>query len=380
MSRSVPTDGLFSQLKRLLLIAGAHPIGWAVSTVVVSVVLAALDTLGIAAMMPLTQLITGADADSGVLAVIAGIAGTSDPTVLIPLVAATVAVLFIVKSLAAIAFRWWLLGRTTRVSADAATALLRGYVLAPYAAHRSRRLREIYRNITDAVTQATSVLMAVVSICTDLFVLAAITIVLAIASRWSRSSRSRVRHIRGGSATSDAPEAGAPGRGTRGGQSAVVAVPHAEPRRFPRGAPDVQGRRLRPWLSPCPSARCAQSGATSGSSPTFLATRSRSASSSRSRPFRCTCSRPVPRRRRSSCSASSRPLPCVHCPTLTRVAANLAIIRIGSVGLRIFLAASDELRRGGVHDETAPRFDAILGRYRHRRARVSVIRTLKPPC
>ncbi|WP_169053831.1 ABC transporter ATP-binding protein [Agromyces sp. H66] len=144
--------------------------------------MAALDTLGVAAMVPLTQLIGGADTDTGALAVIADTFGTDERTALIPVVAALVAVLFVLKSLASIGFRWWLLGRTTRVSADSAAALLRGYVLAPYASHRTRRLREIYRSVNEAVSQSTSVLLATVSIGTDFFVLIALTAVLAVTS------------------------------------------------------------------------------------------------------------------------------------------------------------------------------------------------------
>lgn len=182
MGKRARTESLLSQLRRLLAAAGAHPAAWVATTVLVSLILAGLDTLGVAAMVPLTQLISGAETDSGFLAAISNIIGTTDPSVLIPIVAATVAVLFVVKSLASIAFRWWLLGRTTRVSADAASALLRGYVLAPYVDHKARRLREIYRSVNESVAQSTSVLLAVVSISTDVAVLIAISAVLVIAS------------------------------------------------------------------------------------------------------------------------------------------------------------------------------------------------------
>jgi ABC-type multidrug transport system fused ATPase/permease subunit len=182
MEGSPPRRSLVAQLEHLLTLANARPGEWIASTVVVSVILAALDMLGVAAMVPLTQLLSGADPDTGALAVIADVFGTTDTTALIPIVAGAIAVLFIVKSLAALAFRWQLLGRTSRVSALAATALLRGYVLAPFAAHRSRRLSEVYRNINDSIVQASSVLLALVSIVTDLAVLVAITAVLAFAS------------------------------------------------------------------------------------------------------------------------------------------------------------------------------------------------------
>ena len=130
--------------------AGASPRGWVVSTVAASLVLAALDTLGVAAMIPLTQLIAGAPPDSGALGVIADIVGTTSPPILIPLVATSSQCCSSSRAWRRSCFRWWLLGRTTRVSALVVAELMRRYVLAPYAHHRSRRLSEIYRNITRA--------------------------------------------------------------------------------------------------------------------------------------------------------------------------------------------------------------------------------------
>ena len=106
--------------------------------------------------------------------------GTTDPAVLIPAVAMLVALLFVVKSATALVFRWWLLGRTTRVSALSSAELMRLYVLAPYSDHRSRRMSEVYRNITDATNQSASVLLGVMSMIADVLVVVAITIILAI--------------------------------------------------------------------------------------------------------------------------------------------------------------------------------------------------------
>jgi len=171
---------LLPQLRALLVLADARPAGWVASTIGASLVLAALDSLGIAAMIPLTQLITGADTDTGVLGWISEVTGRSTAQELIPLVAGVVAVLFIGKSVAALAFRWWLLGRTTRVGATLSRGMFRRYVLAPYADHRTRRLTEVYRNITTSTGQSTGVLLATISMCTDLMMLVAITAVLAV--------------------------------------------------------------------------------------------------------------------------------------------------------------------------------------------------------
>jgi ABC-type multidrug transport system fused ATPase/permease subunit len=134
-------------------------------------------------MVPLMQLVTGSTTGPGI-GVLSDWLGTSDVQVLLPVVAAIVGGAFIVKSLGALGFRWWLLGRTTRVSAESSAELMRRYVLAPYRAHRARRLSELYRNINDATNQASSVLLAIVSLFSDVLVLIAITLVLAVTSPW----------------------------------------------------------------------------------------------------------------------------------------------------------------------------------------------------
>lgn len=180
MARSPGEPSLAAQLRMMLEMADARPWRWVSSTVVLSVLLAALDTLGVAAMVPLTQLIAGADPTSGVLGVISSALGTTDPATLIPAVAGIVAGLFVVKSAAALVFRWWLLGRTTRVSALSSAELMRRYVLAPYSDHRTRRTSEVYRNISDATTQSASVLLGVMTLLADALVVVAITVILAI--------------------------------------------------------------------------------------------------------------------------------------------------------------------------------------------------------
>ena len=140
---------LLPQLRALLVLADARPAGWVASTVGASLVLAALDTLGIAAMIPLTQLITGTDTDTGVLGGISDFTGRSTAQELIP---------------ARRRHRRRPVRRQERrgarvplVAARAhhpclghsrAAELMRRYVLAPYADHRTRRLSEVYRNIT----------------------------------------------------------------------------------------------------------------------------------------------------------------------------------------------------------------------------------------
>ncbi|KRE25832.1 ABC transporter ATP-binding protein [Agromyces sp. Soil535] len=181
MARAERERSLSEQLRMMLAMAGADPARWVFGTIAASLVLAGLDTLGVAAMVPLTQLLTG-DTDSWFVTWISETLGTTELSTLIPVVALFITLVFIVKSIGSIIFRWWLLGRTTRVSALSSAELARRYALAPYADHRSRRMSEVYRNINDATNQSASVLLGVVSIATDGLVLIAITAVLAIVS------------------------------------------------------------------------------------------------------------------------------------------------------------------------------------------------------
>ena len=178
MARGGRERSLTAQLRTVLGMAGAEPKRWVLGTVGASLLLAALDTIGVAAMVPLTQLLTG-DTESWLVARISEALGTTELSTLIPAVAVLITIVFIVKSIGAIAFRWWLLGRTTRISALSSAELARRYALAPYADHRSRRISELYRNINDATVQSASVLLGVVSLVSDVVVLAAIVAVLA---------------------------------------------------------------------------------------------------------------------------------------------------------------------------------------------------------
>ncbi|MFC4139885.1 MULTISPECIES: ABC transporter ATP-binding protein [unclassified Microbacterium] len=183
MADSVHSSRLLPQLGTLLRVTGASPRRWMTLTVIASVVLAGLDMVGVAAMVPLMQLATTDGQPQGAfLEWLVGLIGTSELSVLLPLVAGLVAATFIVKSAGSLAFRWWMLGRTTKISALASAELMNRYVLSPYAAHRQRRLSELYRNINDSTNQASSVLLALVTLCSDVLVLVAITIVLAFSS------------------------------------------------------------------------------------------------------------------------------------------------------------------------------------------------------
>lgn len=173
---------ILEQLKYAFSLIDSPVRGWMIVAVFGSVGIAALDTLGVAAMIPLMQVITG-DVSSGAAGTISQITGITNPPTLVVLIAAVVATAFVLKSVCTIAFRWWLLGRTTRLGAVASSNLLQRYALAPYASHRQRRVGEIHRSLSSSVSQTFGqVAMGYIGILADVLNILMIGVVMLVVS------------------------------------------------------------------------------------------------------------------------------------------------------------------------------------------------------
>lgn len=152
-------------------------------SIIGSLIVAALDMIGVAATLPLMQVVTGGNATSGPAQTVGSIIGTYEPRTLILATASLVACAFVLKSLVTVAFRWWQLGFTTQLEADASTELMRRYVEADYSAHRNRELAEVNRSIVSFVPQTFSqVVQGALNWITDALTIAAIVTVLFFVS------------------------------------------------------------------------------------------------------------------------------------------------------------------------------------------------------
>lgn len=352
MAREAGGKSLRSQLGQLLGLAGANPKSWIFGVVIGSIGLALLDTLGVAAMAPLMQLVTTGSADTDVLAFVSDTVGVSSPQALIPIVAGIVAGLFILKSVCALLFRWWILGRTTRISALASSQLMRMYILAPYADHRSRRTSEIYRNVSDSTAQSTSVLLAVTALFTDGLVLVALAMVIAVVSptvllvtavifgvlifgvqRMLRNRQSRIGEEVSASALQSWQYLMPALDGFREARLSSSANTFADGYETAKLRTAHAGRQLA-ILSDAPR-YLLEIGfvlAIIGISAVLSSTTSPETTLTVLGVFG---------------AASIRAL-----PTMNRVASSLATIRTGRIGLEIVTGTADELRHGGMHDET----------------------------
>jgi ABC-type multidrug transport system fused ATPase/permease subunit len=174
---------LITQLRTVRGLVHGPVKGWVLLAVLGSCLIAGLDMLGVAAMLPLMQLVTGAEPTEGALGYVSRLVGTTESQALVIAVALIVGLAFALKSLLTVGFRWWLLGHTTALEADAATEMMRRYVSAPYWAHREREISVIYRNIASAVSQTFGqVVLGLIGMLADVLTLIAIGTVLLFVS------------------------------------------------------------------------------------------------------------------------------------------------------------------------------------------------------
>jgi len=168
-------------LGALMRLAGVRAVPWIAVAVVLMLLQTALSTIPVVAMIPLMSLISGGGVDAGVVGVLAGWLGTTDPRVVIPLFALCIAVLFIVCSGLSVLLVWWQGGRSARLGVAANTAMLQAYAAEPYVSHRRRSDAEILRNVGGTAIVGAA-LTGVLTVYTSALTLIAICAVLLIAS------------------------------------------------------------------------------------------------------------------------------------------------------------------------------------------------------
>ena len=101
----------------------------------VSVLLSALDMLGVLALVPMLQFIAGVPVDTGALGVVNRILGQPDEDVLVAVLAGLVATAFVVKDVVAVVVRRWQLRFMADQEVEISRRMLTGYLVGPYSWH-----------------------------------------------------------------------------------------------------------------------------------------------------------------------------------------------------------------------------------------------------
>ena len=135
---------------------------------VAAFIAALLDIASVAAILPLTQMMTSAGLPPVTRQYIAPIIGTSERQAVLLALALFIGVAFVVKNVVMIVIRWWSIGVTAKASAAAQSELLDRYASSSYASHRARSKSTILQTITSAVNQAfNAVMLGYVSVAVD---------------------------------------------------------------------------------------------------------------------------------------------------------------------------------------------------------------------
>lgn len=144
-----------------------------------SMLVAALEVIGVGLIVPLTQLLTDPSNRSGLLERIADLTGDPSDGALAIILAGTIFVMFLFKGVFTLMFRWWVMGFVNTHAAEQADDLFRRYMHGPYAFHLRRNSAELLRTLNTSVNQAyVTVLNAGMILITEAVTITAIGIVL----------------------------------------------------------------------------------------------------------------------------------------------------------------------------------------------------------
>lgn len=154
-----------------------------VAAILISTVLALLDTAAISLILPLVDLVSGAGEDSDVLRRVSSLLGDPDRERLASILAVAVVSLFVVKDLGSIYYLWWLAGFKSVERVKLQSRMLRHFVNSPYTSISRRSSSDMLRTLNEAVTQVFgTAVYALMNMITNVISIAAIVAALAIAA------------------------------------------------------------------------------------------------------------------------------------------------------------------------------------------------------
>ncbi|WP_246069919.1 ABC transporter ATP-binding protein [Humibacillus xanthopallidus] len=117
------------------------------------VVVAMLDTLAVALVLPLVDLATGASMTSGAVGVVSNLFGNPDRATLTLILTGAVVALFVLKDLGSLAFAWWMTGFNFRERVKVSSRLLEHFLVSPFTTMSRRSTAELVRTMNDSVSQ-----------------------------------------------------------------------------------------------------------------------------------------------------------------------------------------------------------------------------------
>lgn len=148
-----------------------------------AIAVALTETVALATLIPLMQLLSGSPPSLGFLVRPGGLLYGWPTRNLAILLCGVIVVAFVTKGVLSIAYRWWVGGFVTNAQIRTSTRLLEYYLAAPYPLHLRRSLGDFNRNLNEAVGQAYGgVVMGAVNVLTEAVTVLAIAVTLFLAT------------------------------------------------------------------------------------------------------------------------------------------------------------------------------------------------------
>lgn len=150
--------------------------------VIAQFVVSLMDLVGLAAVLPLMNVLLGADMSTGYLGVISDLLGNPDRTTFVVLIALLMVVAFSLKALFSLVIQWWATGLVIRLQVRTSSRMLTAFLREDYLTHRRRDIGELIRAVESATADAHSkVLGGILNlIASGLSILMAVVLVIAV--------------------------------------------------------------------------------------------------------------------------------------------------------------------------------------------------------
>jgi ATP-binding cassette, subfamily B, bacterial PglK len=139
-----------------------------------------LEMLGVAAMLPLLQILTDSPTDEGFLGWVSSRLGEPTKRELAMVMGSVVFGAFLLKGFVALAFNWWQNGFILQEQANTSVRLLQRYLSAPYWLHLQRNTASLLRAMNEAVTQTYGLVTHSIMAVTDVALMAGVITVLVV--------------------------------------------------------------------------------------------------------------------------------------------------------------------------------------------------------
>lgn len=140
------------------------------------------EVIGIAAILPLVQLMTDAPLDEGYIGILHRLLGTPERSSFVTLLGLFIVAAFVIKAGFGLLVTWWGSGFTSRLQFSTQRQLFSRYLSEPYPRHRQRNTAEVVRTtgqaVSDAFQRVLGGLLAIIS--TSLSILVMLALLFAV--------------------------------------------------------------------------------------------------------------------------------------------------------------------------------------------------------